>query len=186
MDSASEVEIMCPLMIIDLQEFFLRPFLQHVVDAIVHQIRWAKKRKAPIIMVNCALDISKLAKPQQEIFTENPPPSIKCAIARYSDLLICRKNQDDVTPDISSDVLEVLEKTKKLRVVGLNTNVCVQKSVLGLRRKFSHMHFEIIRSACGNNYQAKGNGAFAWAERLSRIEVKQPSGKIHVLLEQFE
>lgn len=155
---------MLPLMIIDMQPgFLLDSRLPAVVKQCVHQARLAKRRMAPIILVEYG----------DNGVTNNGPtiPAISSILENYPIVHRIIKLYDDVTrntdkwPDV---VRRLVKKIRMLRVCGVNTNACVQSSVTGLHRMFPDLTIQVVRRACGNTWPWEN---FKWVRQYPRVNI---------------
>lgn len=127
------------LLIIDMQTGFRSARNEGLQERIAHEVRLAKRRRAPILVV--------------EYIGFGPTYApIKHAIGTYRRIATAQKNQDD-----GSGEIYMLAKRKgfdlgKWRVCGINIAYCVNKTVRGLRELVPDVDIEIKESACNCRY----------------------------------
>ncbi len=156
---------MLPLMIIDMQEEFLNvgPCPKRLKGTIIqnaHQVQLAKRRKAPIIVVEFA-------------DRGDTVDEITRLLAQYSSVIKITKHVRDVAHDMPPRVQNLLRQVAVLRVVGVNTNECVESSVIGMHCMFPNLTIQLVRRACANCFWDRSrNGSFKWVRAFKRVHTR--------------
>ncbi len=155
---------MLPLMIIDMQTGFLcnaNVSLSGVVEQNIRQVRLAKRRNAPVFLVEYG-------------YSGPTVDEIADLLVNYPSVFTVIKHHNDVTSDLPPKVRYLLKKVKKLRVCGVNTNACVESSVTGMHGEFTDLTIQLVRRACGNTWMwdDRGpNGSFRWTRGYKRVKI---------------
>ena len=146
---------MIPLMVIDMQSSFLDycapDYITPVIEQVVHQVRLAIRRKAPILIVEFRSSGCTI-------------PAITTLVEPYKLVHTVIKSQMDVTSALPKKCQRLIQKASRLRVCGLYTEDCVCASVIGLLGKFRTLQIDLIKSACGANHPTVEEYEFMWVK----------------------
>lgn len=129
------------LVIIDMQENFISAHNKYTISNIKKQINLAKKYNCPILVVEYIT--SGFAKNSQKTI-----PSIRKSLEGTNHFYIEKSNVDG-SNEIDKFIKYKNLKGLRLRVVGIETNVCVAETVTSLIKK--KYKISIVKDSC-NHY----------------------------------
>lgn len=110
------------LCVIDVQPRF-KSAAEHVIPEVVHQIKLAIKRKSPIVLVEYGIEFPSYDEVYEAFYCANPTLRT-----------IVKKTQDDGSDDIIDGMKVKDFKFNRIRLCGVNTCSCVEKTARGLKR----------------------------------------------------
>lgn len=147
------------LIILDMQNSFSAAndtsTISHVVDA----VNLARTKSEGIILV--------------EYLNQGPTlyPIYK-ALAKYSNKDIVKKRNDDGSREIVNSIMRNFFDYQQLKVCGVNSDACVNKTVTGLSQQLRNSKIKVLKKAC-NTVTPKWNEAahFEWALDLENVEL---------------
>lgn len=121
------------LCIIDMQLDFFETG-EPALDKVLHQIKLAKRRKAPIVVVEYDECGSTLGP-------------IRRALKGYPNVASCTKHSDGG----GNVVARIMKKNKfgdRVRLVGVNTSYCVYSTAVELKNKLKHIEVSKTATNC--------------------------------------
>lgn len=131
------------LVIIDMQPIFDASQAPWVIENVRREIRVAKRRKEPIILVRYRFSKRSLGGLSDEIDAR-----LLCTIGKYPHVYHVEKRKVDG----SDEIIKAIEKhnlnKKYLKIAGVNTDACVAWTVNELSRKMQLSTIIILSDAC--------------------------------------
>ncbi len=73
---------------------------------------------------------------------------LMCLLNDYPRLVLCPKKQNDGSAEISQACMQNGFPTEHIVVCGVNADVCIKSTVLGLASRFRHSIIEVVKDAC--------------------------------------
>jgi len=131
------------LTIIDLQSFFVKfntKKFKNIKQNIIREIKIAKRNSYPIFVV----EFSGWWSDDGQI---NTLPSIMRPIKNYENTFIINKYKDDGSEKIDNIANKYIH-TKNIRILGVNTDACILKTVRGLSQKYYNV--QVIADSCAS------------------------------------
>jgi nicotinamidase-related amidase len=127
------------LLIIDMQKGFTAT--SYVAAEVATEVRKARRRREPIILVEC--------NERPEVDWGPTVVEVKKALRGYDQQVLVTKRACDG----SREVIAAIENTgfnhDIIRVCGVETNICIQKTVDGLAAHYKTSRIKLIARACG-------------------------------------
>jgi hypothetical protein len=131
------------LIIIDMQDSFPAALHQSLRSNIGKQIILAKRRQAPILLVEYHNEGSTL-------------PDLKSKINGYKGCYTVTKKEDDGSTEILGFLAEFPRFVPTWRVCGIHLDCCVWDTITGLKNNLKKTNIEIVRDGVHpNNFKNK-------------------------------
>lgn len=127
---------MYTLVIIDMQPFFPSSGVKKVQEVVVKEIAKCKQNEWPIVLV----ETKGVSRTRQVI---------RDALKDYPKCFLVKKGQDDGSEEIHT-VVQKVTRSKRIRVVGVNTDQCVYETVRGLHYTYGY-HVTVNARGCNSS-----------------------------------
>ena len=169
------------LIIIDMQRGFDASSCKRTQNAIIQEIKLAKKNDCGILLVEFHRDF--LGKTVNEY--GKTLRRLKQHVKEYDRYDIVKKYERDGSGFIETN-LECFNtdfNTKTFRICGINSDECVAATVESLHKIYENSMFEIIVNACNYSDNLPGYNPFSGYPNSERIkyliypEIKKPSDR---------
>jgi nicotinamidase-related amidase len=149
------------LCIIDMQYFYNAAKSNSVARAVCREIRAAKEQGIPIFVVEYGSQKWRRTRPM-----------ILKEIGRYPHRHRVIKQDIDGSYELMAAMMCVPDKIDHLRVCGVETNVCVEATILNLLKRMPGLQVELVADACNSaryreGYTTPGPG------QVSRVVVEE-------------
>jgi nicotinamidase-related amidase len=142
-------------LIIDMQPLFDAAEKTNVIVGVTAEIVRAMTEKAPIMVV----EFAGCGETHQSILDLLKGYRLKARIGKLGD-------------DGSMEITRALNRTgfssRQLRVCGVNTNCCVEATVMGLVQRLPNSKIEVVKNAC----EWCGVGRYDWRRYFRHRNVK--------------
>ena len=119
------------LCIVDMQPYFKTH--KKCLDEVIHQVKLAKRRKAPIVI----LEYKKCGPTHERILDE---------LKGVKKVIIKQKEDDDGSREFLNAVKNI--KYKKVRICGVNACYCVYETALGIKAEGIKLELPSNAIAC--------------------------------------
>jgi nicotinamidase-related amidase len=129
---------MYTLVVVDMQEYFVDTNKKLVVKNCIKEVESAVKNNAHIVFLE--YDGHEGTLP---IFME--------PVNNYHSFAVKKKCDDDGSAEVQKAVHENGFMVGRFRVIGVNTDWCVQATVRGIRKRFPNSFVEVVKDACHSN-----------------------------------
>ena len=135
------------LVIVDMQPNFWAARHKHTLKAIKREVKIAKKRALPIVL----LEFPKTRENPQYLPTH---PKITRKLEGYARRAVVYKSQSDGSFELLIECHRLKLERPRFRVCGVNTDVCVLKTALGLANFRPYTQIEVVQDGCNTEYDA--------------------------------
>ena len=145
------------LVVVDMQYRFRASRNKRVRDNCIREVKLAMKRQSDIILL-------------EYIGFGKTLPSIKNAISSYPKAIVVRKGDDDGSKEVAK-AIKSYKLSRKLRVVGVNTDCCVYQTTSSLSLKH-HFSIDVITKACNSACLGDHRHGLVCLKKLPRVKLK--------------
>jgi nicotinamidase-related amidase len=147
------------LVVVDMQDTFPASRNRRVRANCKREIMLAMERGADIIFV--------------EYIGQGPTiPSLVRLTDSYHRVFFTRKSTDDGSKEVTKTIKDNRLKSKRIKIVGVNTNCCVLETVSGLSSRMKKSSLEVMAKACNSSsryYHLDGLGDMF---KMPRVSIK--------------
>ena len=153
------------LVLVDVQPSFHAARHRPTLKAIKREVKMAKKRKLPVVLLELPKDVD--GNPHLRTHS-----TITRLLERYKRHTIVKKQNSDGSHELLIECHRLRMERPRFRICGVNTDVCVLKTALGLAQYRPNSLIEVVQDACNSEYDADCWDRFQGASNI----VLLPSG----------
>lgn len=147
------------LCVIDMQATFEAANNKRVRENCKREILQAMESNAPIIFV--------------EYIGQGPTiPSLVKLTDDYDRVFITRKGDDNGSREVRKTIKDNKLPSRRIKVVGVNTDCCVLKTVYGLNRLMKQTKIEINPKACNSFSPSCHKNGLDYMSKLTNVAIK--------------